>query len=180
MRFNFKRRLIYLAFGAITFLLAYSSGAAVDINKEEAKDVKGEFIKKIDGIDQNGIFINNLMIALGMFIPVVGIGLGIFSGFSTGLVFNALAETSPYLQNVPPLAILLTPYGIMEVFAYGLAISRSGMLVHYLVRKKPWSEYAIPTIIEIGIIVLILISGAIIEWQMIMQLGDPDITMAKI
>ena len=34
-----------------------------------------------------------LMIALGMFIPVVGIGLGIFSGFSTGLVFNALAET---------------------------------------------------------------------------------------
>ena len=181
MRFNFKRRLIYLAFGAITFLLAYYSGAAVYINKEEAKDVKGEFIKKIDGIDQNGIFINNLMIALGMFIPVVGIGLGIFSGFSTGLVFNALAETSPYLQNIPPLAILLTPYGIMEVFAYGLAISRSGMLVHHLVRKKPWSEYAIPTIIEIGIIVLILISGAIIEWQMIMQLGHPDITtIAKI
>lgn len=170
-----------MAFGAITFLLAYYSGAAVNINKEEAKDVKGEFIKKIDGIDQNGIFINNLMIALGMFIPVVGIGLGIFSGFSTGLVFNALAETSPYLQNIPPLAILLTPYGIMEVFAYGLAISRSGMLVHHLVRKKPWREYAISTIIEIGIIVLVLISGAVIEWQMIMQLGHPDITttMAK-
>jgi hypothetical protein len=169
-----------LAFGAIAFLLAYSGGSAVDMNKEEAKDVKGEFIKKIDGIDQNGIFINNLMIALGMFIPVVGIGLGIFSGFSTGLVFNALAETSPYLQNVPPLAILLTPFGIMEVFAYGLAISRSGMLAYHLVRKKPWREYAIPTIIEIGIIVAVLIAGAVIEWQMIMQLGGPDITMAKI
>lgn len=55
------------------------------------------------------------MIALVMFIPIVGIGLGIFSGFSTGLVFSALAETSSYLQNVPPLAILLTPFGIMEV-----------------------------------------------------------------
>ena len=102
-----------MAFGAIAFLLAYSGGAAVDINKEEAEDVKGEFIKKIEGIDQNGIFINNVMIALVMFIPIVGIGLGIFSGFSTGLVFSALAETSSYLQNVPPLAILLTPFGIM-------------------------------------------------------------------
>ena len=169
-----------MAFGAIAFLLAYSGGAEVDINKKEAENVKGEFIKKIEGIDQNGIFINNVMIALVMFIPIVGIGLGIFSGFSTGLVFSALAETSSYLQNVPPLAILFTPFGIMEVFAYGLAISRSGMLAYHLVRKKPWREYAIPTIIEIGIIVLILISGAIIEWQMIMQLGGPDITMAKI
>ena len=166
-----------MAFGAIAFLLAYSGGAEVDINKEEAEVVKGEFIKKIDDIDQNGIFINNVMIALGMFIPIVGIGLGIFSGFSTGLVFNALAETSsPYLQNVPPLAILLTPFGIMEVFAYGLAMSRSGMLVYHLIRKKPWKEYAIHTIIEIGIIVMVLIAGAIIEWQMIMQLGGPDIT----
>jgi uncharacterized membrane protein SpoIIM required for sporulation len=180
LRFNFKRRLIYLAFGTIAFLLAYYCGARVDINKDEAKDVKGEFIKKIDGIDQNGIFINNLMIALGMFIPIVGIGLGIFSGFSTGLVFNALAETSPYLQNVSPLAILLTPYGIMEVFAYGLAISRSGMLVYHLVRKKPWREYGIPTIIEIGIIVMVLIAAAVIEWQIIMQFGGPDITMPKI
>ena len=179
LRFNFKRRFIYLGFGAIAFLLAYYGGARVDINKEEAKDVKGEFIKKIDGIDQNGIFINNLMIALGMFIPIVGIGLGIFSGFSTGLVFSALAETSSYLQNVPPLAILFTPFGIMEIFAYGLAISRSGMLTYNLVKKKPWREYAIHTIIEIGIIVVLLITGAVIEWQMIMQLDGsatlPDI-----
>ena len=171
-----------MAFGAIAFLLAYSAGAGIDINKKEAEDVKGEFIKKIDNIDQNGIFINNIMIALGMFIPVFGIGLGIFSGFSTGLVFNALAETSPYLQNVPPLAILLTPFGIMEVFAYGLAISRSGMLVYHLVRKKSssWKEYAIHTIIEIGIIVMVLIAGAVIEWQMIMQYGGTDIIMPKI
>ena len=159
-----------MTFGAIAFLLAYYGGAKVGMNKQQAEDVKGEFIKKIDGIDQNGIFINNAVIALTMFIPVVGIMLGIFSGFSTGLVFNALAEIYPYLQNVTPLAILLTPYGIMEVFAYGLAISRSGMLAYYLIRKKPWREYAIHTIIEIGVIVIVLIAGAVIEWQIIMHL----------
>jgi uncharacterized membrane protein SpoIIM required for sporulation len=179
LRFNFKRRFIYLAFGAIAFLLAYSGGAEVDINKEEAENVKGEFVKKIEGIDQNGIFINNVMIALIMFIPIVGIGLGIFSGFSTGLVFSALAETSSYLQNIPPLAILLTPFGIMEIFAYGLAISRSGMLTYNLVKKKPWREYAIHTVIEIGIIVILLIAGSVIEWQMIKQL-DGSVTLPDI
>jgi uncharacterized membrane protein SpoIIM required for sporulation len=168
-----------LAFGAIAFLLAYSGGAEVDINKEEAENVKGEFVKKIEGIDQNGIFINNVMIALVMFIPIVGIGLGIFSGFSTGLVFSALAETSSYLQNIPPLAILLTPFGIMEIFAYGLAISRSGMLAYNLVKNKPWREYAIHTVIEIGIIVILLIAGSIIEWQMIKQL-DGSVTLPDI
>jgi hypothetical protein len=47
------------------------------------------------------------------------------------------------------------------------------------VKKKPWREYAMHTIIEIGIIVVLLITGAVIEWQMIMQLDGsatlPDI-----
>ena len=34
---------------------------------------------------------------LGMFIPGIGTGIGIFSGFSTGMVFSAMAETSPSL-----------------------------------------------------------------------------------
>ena len=59
----------------------------------------------------------------------------------------------------------------MEVFAYGLAMSRSGMLIHQLAKKKPWREYAIHTIIEIGIVVVVLFAGAVIEWQLIQQFG---------
>jgi hypothetical protein len=38
-----------------------------------------------------------------MFIPGFGIALGGFSAFSTGLVFNAIAQTSPALSNISPI-----------------------------------------------------------------------------
>lgn len=169
MHSNIKRRLLYLAFGALAFLVAYSACTTINMSKKEAEDLKGQFAKQIVGIDQNGIFINNIKVALGMFIPGIGTGIGIFSGFSTGMVFSAMAETSPFLSNVQPLIILLTPFGIMEVFAYGLAISRSGMLIYQLAKKKPWREYTIHTLIEIGIVVVVLFAGAVIEWQLIQQ-----------
>ena len=46
-------------------------------------------------------------------------------------------------------------------------------------KKKPWREYAIHTVIEIGIIVILLIAGAVIEWQMIEQL-DGSVTLPDI
>ena len=180
MHFNIKRRLLYLAFGAVVFLVAYSAGATFNMSKKEAEDLKGQFAKQIVGIDQNGIFNNNVKVALIMFIPGIGTGIGIFSGFSTGMVFSAMAETSPSLNHVPPLIVLLTPFGIMEVFAYGLAMSRGGMLImliYQLAKKKPWREYTIHTLIEIGIVVVVeigivvvvLFAGAVIEWQLIQQ-----------
>jgi hypothetical protein len=105
-----------------------------------------------------------------MFIPGIGIGVGIFSGFGTGLVFNAMALANTTLQNISPLAILLTPFGLMEIFSYGLAISRSGMLIYDLYKKNSWKLMLKYTIIEIIITVSILIIAAFIEWNMIKQL----------
>lgn len=169
--FNAKQRLIYLAIGTLVFMIAFSAGAEINLSKKEAEDLKGQLTKQIVNIDQNGIFINNVKVALGMFIPAVGTAIGISSGFSTGMVFSAMAKTSPILTSVPPLIILFTPFGIMEVFAYGLAMSRSGLLIYQLVKKKSWKEYAIPTIIEIVIVAVILFVGAIIEWDLIQQFG---------
>lgn len=169
--FNVKRRLIYLAIGTLAFMIAFSAGAEINLSEKEAKDLKGQLTKQIVNIDQNGIFINNVKVALGMFIPAIGTAVGISSGFSTGMVFSAMAKTSPILTSVPPLIILFTPFGIMEVFAYGLAMSRSGLLIYQLVKKKSWKEYAIPLIVEIGIVVVILFVGAIIEWDLIQQFG---------
>jgi hypothetical protein len=170
LRFSIKRRIIYMALGILAFLIAYSAGAAVHMGKQQMDDLRRHFAEQIRGIDQNGIFINNVRIALGMFVPAAGIGLGMISGFYTGVIFTAIAQTSS-LANVPPLIILITPFGILEVFAYGIAISRSGIFIYQLVKKKPWRVYAIPILIEIGIVILVLFIGAIIEWQMITQFG---------
>ncbi len=168
MYFKIKQRILYLAIGVVGFLVAYSAGAAVHISKEQANDLRQHFSEQIKGIDQNGIFVNNARIALGMFLPAAGIGIGGFVGFNTGMIFTAIAEHSA-LSNVPPLVILITPFGIMEVFAYGIAISRSALVIYQIVKKKPWREFTIPTLVEIGIVILILFAGAIIEWQIITQ-----------
>jgi len=165
-------RLLYLVIGIVVFVTAYFIGAGTDIGKNETENLRDQFNKQVKDIDQNGIFVNNLRISLGMFIPVLGIGLGIFSGFSTGLMFNVIAESSPLLNNISPLLILVTPFGVMEVFAYGLAMSRSGMLTYQIIKKKQWREYIIPTIIEIGIVIAILLIGATIEWQIITQFDE--------
>jgi uncharacterized membrane protein SpoIIM required for sporulation len=172
LRFDIKRRIIYLALGIIVFLIAYSAGAAAHMGKQQTADLRQHFAEQIKGIDQSGIFINNAKIALGMFMPAAGIGLGVISGFYTGMIFTAIAQTST-LNNVPPLIILITPFGIMEVFAYGIAISRSGIFIYQLVKKKPWREYVIPILIEVGIVILVLLVGAVIEWQIITQFSGP-------
>ncbi|MCI0558244.1 MAG: stage II sporulation protein M, partial [Nitrososphaera sp.] len=173
MRFGVKRRLLYVAFGAATFLTAYSIGAAVPLSDEEAREIREQFAEQIEGIDDVGIFLNNLRISLIMFIPAVGAGFGGFAGFATGAVFTALAQGNPLLGSVPPLIILITPFGIMEVFVYGLAMSRSGLLILRLVKDKPWhagngrpfyENTVIPTLIELGIAAAILFAAAIIEW----------------
>jgi uncharacterized membrane protein SpoIIM required for sporulation len=156
----------------VVFIIAYSIGAATDLNRTEAENLRQQFNEQVKDIDLNGIFMNNLRISLGMFIPALGIGLGIFSGFSTGLIFNVIAESSPLLNNISPLVILITPFGIMEVFAYGLAMSRSGMLIYQLIKKKQLREQIIPSIIEIVIVIVVLLIGATIEWQMIAQFDE--------
>ena len=172
MHFDIKWRLFYLTIGMVVFIIAYSIGAATDLNRTEAENLRQQFDEQVKDIDQSGIFMNNLRISLGMFIPALGIGLGIFSGFSTGLIFNVIAESSPLLNNISPLVILITPFGIMEVFAYGLAMSRSGMLIYQLVKKKQLREHIIPSIIEIVIVIAVLLIGATIEWQMVAQFDE--------
>jgi hypothetical protein len=171
-----RQRLLFLVFGMILFIIAYSFGAiVVKINSTEVEIMKKHFQEQIKGINQFRIFINNFRIASGMFVPGFGIALGIFSAFSTGLVFNAISHTSPIISHISPLIVFLTPFGILEIIAYGIAISRSGIISYQLIKdtnkRKSWQKYVIPTIIEIVVVLVILLIGAIIEWHMAQQFG---------
>ncbi|HEU4824679.1 MAG TPA: hypothetical protein VFS97_14740, partial [Nitrososphaeraceae archaeon] len=91
--------------------------------------------------------------------------------------FNAISQTSPSFASnqISPLIVFLTPFGILEAIAYGIAISRSGILSFQLIktknRRKYWKEeYLVPTLIELGIVIAMLFIGAMIEWQMVQQM----------
>lgn len=160
-------RIFFLLLGVTTFVASYYYGANLHLEIGQAKALVAQINTKNSGIDQPAIFLNNIKPALGMFIPAFGAGLGYYSGYSTGLVLSAFKELTPALNSVSPLAPLLRPFGIMEVFVYGIAISRSGMLTFQLVRRKKLRQSAIHTGIEIGIVAVILFIASIIEWEAI-------------
>ena len=122
---NRIRLLLFFIFLGV-FAVAFQIGSMSTVSEEEADAFMKEFENLILDIDGFGIFTHNTTIALPMFIPGFGVAWGLFSAWSTGFAFAAIASTIPEIASIPPLTILfLSPFGIMEIIAYSLGISRS-------------------------------------------------------
>jgi hypothetical protein len=103
-----------------------------------------------------------------MFIPGFGVAWGIFSAWSTGFAFAAIATTIPEIGEIPPLSILfLSPFGLMEITAYSIGISRSFILIRAVSKKINLRSFIKPTVMEIGIVVGLLLAGGYLEFYMI-------------
>jgi hypothetical protein len=167
--YNIKQRLFYLALGIIAFLIFFIIGTSVTLDESTSSLLKEQFQNKIKNIDSVGIFFNNFLISFLMFIPGIGIAFGLFSGFSTGNIFMILTRDLPI--QIPPLLVFLTIFGIMELVSYGIAISRSYMLLIRIIKRSNVKESLIHAGIEIGIVAIILLFSAIIEWDLIVKSG---------
>ena len=146
----------------------YQLGSMSTVSQEDAAAFMSEFEELVLDIDAFGIFTHNTTIALPMFIPGFGVAWGLFSAWSTGFAFASIATTAPILADIPPLSILfLSPFGLMELVAYSLGISRSFILIHAISKKFNLKQFVKPTIIEIGIVVGLLLAGGYLEFWMI-------------
>ena len=150
------------------FTITYQIGSMSSVSEEDANAFMAEFEELVLDIDAFGIFVHNTTIALPMFIPGFGIAWGLFSAWSTGFAFAAIATIAPEIGEIPPLAILfLSPFGLMELFAYSLGISRSFILIQAVIKKISLTSFIKPTVIEIGIVVSLLLAGGYLEFYMI-------------
>jgi len=170
--FEKKRIIWFLVFIGI-FSAAYSIGAQSNLSEEDSKQFVKEFQQTVEGIDAIGIFTHNTSVALPMFIPGAGLAWGSFAAWSTGVAFHALVTTTPMLAQLPPLALLyLSPFGVMELVAYSIGMSRSFLLIKSIIKKQPLRKELRQTAIEIGIVVALLLVGGFTEYAMIQQFGS--------
>jgi len=173
-----KIRIITFFMFLVIFTIIFQLGSMSTVSEEEASIFMEEFEKLVLDIDAFGIFVHNTTIALPMFIPGFGIVWGLFSAWSTGYAFAAIVTSMPEIADISPLSILfLSPFGLMEIFAYSLGISRSFILIKAVITKSSLSQYIKPTSIEIGIVTILLLIGGYVEFYMIELVQNESIEM---
>ena len=174
---NKNRVILFFMFLAL-FTIIFQLGSMSTVSQVEADLFMEEFKKLVLDIDAFGIFVHNTTIALPMFIPGFGIFWGLFSSWSTGYAFAAIATSIPEVANISPLTILfLSPFGLMEISAYSLGISRSFILIKAIITKTSLLQFIKPTIIEIGIVITLLLAGGYIEFYMIELVENENLEM---
>ena len=174
---NKNRVILFFMFLAL-FTIIFQLGSMSTVSQVEADLFMEEFKKLVLDIDAFGIFVHNTTIALPMFIPGFGIFWGLFSSWSTGYAFAAIATSIPEVANISPLTILfLSPFGLMEISAYSLGISRSFILIKAIITKTSLLQFIKPTIIEIGIVIALLLAGGYIEFYMIELVENENLEM---
>jgi hypothetical protein len=102
-----------------------------------------------------------------MFIPGFGAVWGMFAAYSTGFAFAAISAGTPELSSLNPLAVLLTPFGLMEVAAYSIAMSRSVLFIEKIIKRTSIFTEKKAILIEIGIVTGLLLIGGMVEMYMI-------------
>ena len=173
-----KNRIILFFIFLAVFTIIFQLGSMSTVSQEEADLFMVEFEKLVLDIDAFGIFVHNTTISLPMFIPGFGIFWGLFSSWSTGYAFAAIATSIPEVANISPLTILfLSPFGLMEISAYSLGISRSFILIKAIITKTNLLQFIKPTIIEIGIVIALLLAGGYIEFYMIELVENESLEM---
>jgi hypothetical protein len=84
------------------------------------------------------------------------------------MAFSVLQDASPMLENIPSLTVLfMSPFGLMEIAAYSIAMSRSYIIVHKMIKRisiRP--DYRIIGI-EISILIGLLLVGGFVEYYFI-------------
>lgn len=172
-----RRLYLFFAFTA-AFSGAYQLGAMSDVGEDDAREFMEHFGDLVEGIDAPGIFFHNMTIALPMLLPGFGVAWGLFSAWSTGYAFASISLLNPSLGGILPLAVLyLSPFGLMELAAYSMAISRSFVLALALARRRPLRPHLPATAAEAGALAALLLAAAYLEMYMIESLTDGEISL---
>jgi hypothetical protein len=162
------------------FILAVTAtllGTLVQLSPADAKTISDSvnnittdnptFASRVEAI-----FINNFFLCLLMFIPLVGSFIGLFVLFSTGVGIRAILDTqiasgaAAAVPTISPTTAILGLIGVgltflLEYASYSIGIAESAWLFRRLTQRR-FGELK-NTGILIGVVAILLISGALVE-----------------
>ena len=179
-----RRKRIYSAIFVFALtLVTMGAGFAVPVSPEFAQEIYNQLNQTVTEGNATGtlaasIFTNNFLLCLAMFIPLAGIGIGLFIMFSTGLAFRAVleAQLAMGVSTTPPVAfdfstaiLALALVGITfvaEFVSYTIGMTESVWLFRRLTQRR-FRELKI-TAKLIGVVALLLTIGALIETYALM------------
>jgi hypothetical protein len=171
-----KRKRIYsTVFILLIALLTTVAGMFVQLPPDEAQAIYTQLNQTQSSPNlAPDIFINNFSLCLLMFIPLAGLGIGLFILFSTGMAFRAIFDiqaangltSTATASNLTAstaigLLLLIGAVFVLEYVSYTLAMTESVWLFRRILQKR-WREVKI-TLALIGLVALLLAIGAIVE-----------------
>lgn len=171
-----KRKRVYsTVFILFVALLTTVAGMFVQVPPEEAQAIYTQLNQTQSSPNlAPDIFINNFSLCLLMFIPLAGLGIGLFILFSTGMAFRAIfdyqaahgltstaAQSNLTASTAIWLLLLIGLVFVLEYVSYTVAMTESVWLFRRILQKR-WREVKI-TLALIGLVALLLAIGAIVE-----------------
>ena len=165
-----KTRLKLILLGIAIFSVSYQIGSMIEMSQQDSELLLQEIKVIAQDMDGLKIFWHNIQVALIMFVPAFGAFWGSLTGFQTGMAFAALQQSNALFSQIPAISLLfLSPIGIIEIIAYGIAISRSIILIKHIRHLKQQIK---PTLKEICIVVGLLLFGGFLEFYLIEWVSD--------
>ena len=165
------RRIITITTIFIIAVIITTVGTWAPIEEQEANEISNELNQTSNSLKANGallqyIFGNNFMLALIMFVPIIGIIFGAYTLYSTGAVIAAIAISNKLPPALSLVALFLTPVAWLEFIAYSTAMAESIWLTRRLLQRRGKHEL-INACKFISVCAVILLAAAIIETLMI-------------
>ncbi|MCW4004261.1 MAG: stage II sporulation protein M [Candidatus Bathyarchaeota archaeon] len=173
-----RKRIYSVIFVLILSIIATLVGMLVPLSPQEAQLIVDQLNRTVTENTAQGtlipaIFINNFSLCLLMFIPLIGLAIGLFILFSTGMAFRAIFDaqaasglsgaTTQIEASTAILALaLIGVVFLLEYVSYSIGMTESIWLFRRLLQNR-WKGELKYLAIFIGIVALLLIVGAIVE-----------------
>ena len=164
-----RKRVYSILFILVLSIVALAVGAATTFSHDAAvsrSNIINQTLNRAlasDNLTQT-IFINNFSLTLLMFIPLIGIGIGLFIMYNTGVALSAISTVQGYPVSFAIENLVTNPIFWLEFVSYSIAMASSIWLIRRLLQER-WGELKW-TAASIGVCALLLGLGAIIEaWQ---------------